>query len=120
MVGSARGSGKKWGLGSVGGWLGGSLPVIPSTARDLLSAPPARSLAALGMTSEPGGHAGPDCCPHRAHPAPQPHLTPPPPATHPTPPNSHPHKPPPTNQSNIPPNPPTQSHEPPHHIQTVQ
>src|SRR3546814_13656454 len=57
------------GLGVRAWGLGCSLPVIPSTARDLLSAPPARSLAALGMTSEPGGHAGPDCCPNRAHPA---------------------------------------------------
>src|SRR3546814_1141730 len=76
------------GLGVRAWGLGCSLPVIPSTARDLLSAPPARSLAALGMTSEPGGHAGPDCCPNRAHPAPNPqHNT----NTHHTPHTIHPH-----------------------------
>src|SRR3546814_20150235 len=71
------------GLGVRAWGLGCSLPVIPSTARDLLSAPPARSLAALGMTSEPGGHAGPDCCPNRAHPAPNPQEPPPTPTPHP-------------------------------------
>src|SRR3546814_19264355 len=67
------------GLGVRAWGLGCSLPVIPSTARDLLSAPPARSLAALGMTSEPGGHADPDCCPNRARPAPAPRSQSPPP-----------------------------------------
>src|SRR3546814_6680160 len=101
------------GLGVRAWGLGCSLPVIPSTARDLLSAPPARSLAALGMTSEPGGHAGPDCCPNRAHPAPspkEPTPKPPPHATHPPPPPPNPN-PTNTNTYNTPPNPnPTQPH----------
>src|SRR3546814_10475789 len=98
------------GLGVRAWGLGCSLPVIPSTARDLLSAPPARSLAALGMTSEPGGHAGPDCCPNRAHPAPKPPY--PPPQTPPTQPHPpHPHHtptPPKQNPQQTPP------HHPPH------
>src|SRR3546814_2293659 len=114
------------GLGVRAWGLGCSLPVIPSTARDLLSAPPARSLAALGMTSEPGGHAGPDCCPNRAHPAPapRPQTTPnphPPPNPKPTPPTTHHHQPNTLNTLTYPPhaNPPYTTQPPPNNTHTT-